>query len=418
MAQRKRAPRGRMEARGASAVAIMTSCRLNIENLILRIHATPLAPETWRGVIEAISNELGACSALMLRINTGPGAHPWLLPVNYDLEAVPPYTEHWVKHDAWLAGAESSGRVRTGMVSVDDQLVLRSEFLSSGFFQDYLKVYGLDRMMNVCLSEPSAIHHSSAAALSFFRRLGAEEFSSADVSMLSALSPHLVLASNNAWRVAQLCRTDTFRAAALDSLSLPMFTIEQDGRLIFANRAAETVFQKGQHLTAAHGRVSAAADLHERQVIDHVLRQMREGLGTSVVLTGKHSQWVLTSAPLSPSTAVSWMGLRMPSALLWMTPLEGRLTAGGPMTHVFGLTGAEQRLLEKLLNGSDVRRAAEALNVSIHTARTQLKSMLAKTGRKSQGQLLTLATRMATVAAPDRLTAEPLSYASARASTA
>jgi len=44
-----------------------------------------------------------------------------------------------------------------------------------------------------------------------------------------------------------------------------------------------------------------------------------------------------------------------------------------------------------------LREAAAHLNVSIHTTRNQLKSILSKTGRHSQAQLMSLVTRMASL---------------------
>lgn len=49
----------------------------------------------------------------------------------------------------------------------------------------------------------------------------------------------------------------------------------------------------------------------------------------------------------------------------------------------------------RLVAGDDLLEAAAALRISIHTARAQLKSVFRNTGRRSQGQLLMLAARLA-----------------------
>ena len=70
------------------------------------------------------------------------------------------------------------------------------------------------------------------------------------------------------------------------------------------------------------------------------------------------------------------------------------------VSEVFRLTRAEDQLLHQLMAGHALREAAGNLHVSIHTVRNQLKSVLRKTGRHTQAQLLTLVTRMASLQAP------------------
>jgi DNA-binding CsgD family transcriptional regulator len=68
------------------------------------------------------------------------------------------------------------------------------------------------------------------------------------------------------------------------------------------------------------------------------------------------------------------------------------------MAILFGLTVAERRILDRLIAGDELREAANGLRISVHTARAQLKSLFRKTGRRSQGQLLMLAGRIAMLA--------------------
>jgi DNA-binding CsgD family transcriptional regulator len=54
----------------------------------------------------------------------------------------------------------------------------------------------------------------------------------------------------------------------------------------------------------------------------------------------------------------------------------------------YGLTPAEARLLEVLARTSSLKRSADQLHRSYHTVRSQLKSVLQKTGTNSQVQLI------------------------------
>jgi DNA-binding CsgD family transcriptional regulator len=67
------------------------------------------------------------------------------------------------------------------------------------------------------------------------------------------------------------------------------------------------------------------------------------------------------------------------------------------MARLFELSPAERRIVDHLVGGGDLREAAAALHISIHTARGQLKSTFRKTGRRSQGELMLLAARIASL---------------------
>lgn len=65
-----------------------------------------------------------------------------------------------------------------------------------------------------------------------------------------------------------------------------------------------------------------------------------------------------------------------------------------------GLTAAEARLTAKLAQGLALNDAAGELGISAHTARTQLKSIFAKTGARRQSELVGMLSELASIAPP------------------
>jgi DNA-binding CsgD family transcriptional regulator len=59
---------------------------------------------------------------------------------------------------------------------------------------------------------------------------------------------------------------------------------------------------------------------------------------------------------------------------------------------LYGLTPAEGRLAAKLAELRSTEQAADDLSISLHTVRSQLKSIFAKTGAQTQAELLMLLT--------------------------
>jgi DNA-binding CsgD family transcriptional regulator len=79
-------------------------------------------------------------------------------------------------------------------------------------------------------------------------------------------------------------------------------------------------------------------------------------------------------------------------ALILLTDLDERCGPGEEtLRQVLGLTPAEARLLACICQGHGLPDAAQTLQISIHTARSQLKSVFAKTGTGRQSELVALA---------------------------
>lgn len=74
-----------------------------------------------------------------------------------------------------------------------------------------------------------------------------------------------------------------------------------------------------------------------------------------------------------------------------------RSEADGPsalaLRELFGLTAAEARFAVALAEGAAVEEIASRLGISMNTARTHLKAILAKTGTNRQAQLVAVLLR-------------------------
>ena len=62
--------------------------------------------------------------------------------------------------------------------------------------------------------------------------------------------------------------------------------------------------------------------------------------------------------------------------------------------QLYGLTGAELEVLTGLVNGMAVEQVAQLKGRSIATVRTQVRSLLAKTGSERQSDLIRLVARL------------------------
>jgi DNA-binding CsgD family transcriptional regulator len=81
---------------------------------------------------------------------------------------------------------------------------------------------------------------------------------------------------------------------------------------------------------------------------------------------------------------------RRAAAILHVRDPEQLTVIGRCLQELFGLTAAEAVLAAGLAEGKSIEELAAEQGVSMNTARTQLKSIFAKTGVHRQGQLISL----------------------------
>ena len=188
------------------------------------------------------------------------------------------------------------------------------------------------------------------------------------------------------------------RANALDAVNSAVFAINRTHRLLFANFLGEEWLRQGKWVNVTNGALTPSPYVRPRTRFTAELLRAATGVGSTFLttdsLTRDEAQVSITPIPVDLELGVP---VTTPVSLIWITPTAIRNDTARDMALVFGLTPAEHRILAHMIAGSDLREAAVALHVSIHTARAQLKSILRKTGRRSQGQLLLLAGRLATL---------------------
>jgi DNA-binding CsgD family transcriptional regulator len=376
---------------------------LDIDALILKIHSAPLQWGGWTAVASELIGFLRADSAALLRISSDPHTIPWVLPVGFDSAALDSYGTYWASRDLWHEGARREGRLQGGVVSVDDQLVRRPVFLRSAYFNECLKQYDLNRMMNLCLLTQDPNRPRSVGGISFYRGIGKEAFSAADAALLGHLSPHLIIAATNSWRVEALQLRQSVSQGALDAVTGAVFAINRDGSTLFTNMAAETLLRRSQWVQVVNGKLLPSTSLRSSSAFTAALRQLADGIGSTTLLTERLGSRQATMHVIPFAEPLSTVGQKGAIiGLIWLVPVVSADSSITNMIAVFRLTGAEGRLLRRLVEGDDLASASAFLGISIHTARAQLKSILHKTGKRSQGQLMALVSRVGMISTTEQ----------------
>jgi pSer/pThr/pTyr-binding forkhead associated (FHA) protein/DNA-binding CsgD family transcriptional regulator len=174
-------------------------------------------------------------------------------------------------------------------------------------------------------------------------------------------------------------------AQVLDTLQLAVVLVSQEGRhILWANRSARAILGRGEGLGVGPQGLQVA-DAFAGQRLRRLLSGTtgRDG-GAVQVPRADRKPLVLITSPLTQGRAgvVHAVFVTDPDAAI-----EAPVAA---LARLYGLTPTESEVAGELLAGRTPEELAEELGISIHTARTHVKHILAKTDTRRQSELVRL----------------------------
>lgn len=227
------------------------------------------------------------------------------------------------------------------------------------------------------------------------RHPGRAAFTDRDLAWLSLLQPHL----QNAEFVKRLIPEGVLESAAsghlVRSMSEGLIIVSADGAIAWLNPSARKILAARQGLSNRNGHLQATRAF-ETARIKMLIREAANG-NAGAMLVEHGAMWLpygLAFMPLPvdglpPGTAAGADLSR--SVLITIKDMRHHIDVIiARLTDVFGFTQAEQRIGAMLLAGHSLADAADLMGKSLSTVKKQLRSMLTKTGARSQAELLSM----------------------------
>ncbi|WP_066806290.1 helix-turn-helix transcriptional regulator [Sphingomonas asaccharolytica] len=154
--------------------------------------------------------------------------------------------------------------------------------------------------------------------------------------------------------------------------------IDRQRAVIDRNAAAEEILEKANPLELAFGRLHARCRRDMVKLETAMAQAQAGGYATIVLGEAGLGVEVLRTAPDAAEQCL----------ILLRDPAKEREAQIVDATRHFGLTKAEQGLLDILARGASLPDAAQMLGVARSTARTHLQRLFDKTGKRRQVDLL------------------------------
>ena len=309
----------------------------------------------------------------------------------WDPERVSAYSHYYGSRNVWVRAAEPV--LNTEPVRTSHMMCSRRELLRSEFYAGWLAP------MEITHAIGATLRVTGMNSVLFAIMAGTErsDFEGEDRIFLGKLLPHLTRALQMRDRLEEGVRRERALTDAFDRLSAGVLLVSSHGRVLFMNAAARSLVCKGEGLIVdAAGLRAARSDDTAR------LRALIGGASQTSVRRARHSGGVMRVArpngkpPLEVLVAPlrwvdDWPRIERAVAAVFVTDPSLAPPTAGVLTHLYGLTPREAKVLAVIATGASGKRAADELGVSYNTLKTHLRHIFMKTDTRSQAELVRLA---------------------------
>ena len=223
----------------------------------------------------------------------------------------------------------------------------------------------------------------------------ATHYQQREISLFKLLAPHVcrALAISDALDIRTL-RSEMLEKT-LDGLVTGVFLTARDGRVVYMNAAAERQIRTGNSIRIVNNRISPtdpAARAALSKAIDEASRDdidMDMSEHSLAIPDVDGAGYVATLLPVDRGRRRDIFAPFAASvAVFTQDPVQAPLMPGEAFARLYGLTGAELRVLLALAQGLGAMEAADMLGISEPTVRTHLQRIFSKTGTSRQTDLL------------------------------
>jgi DNA-binding CsgD family transcriptional regulator/PAS domain-containing protein len=273
-----------------------------------------------------------------------------------------------------------------GVIQASHAIVPDAEFERSAHYERFFRPNGNFYAMGAHFAR----WNEAAMHIGVHRPRCKGPFSRPERETLQTFSPHLQRVARITRRLGEYEHALGAARTALDALPFGIWIVDRQLHCQWANAPAEDATRTGTlglllsagrlalSDTALHGRLCAALDaLNAGHGPVHTVA-LGVG-GAALVLIDQQRR----NAPAEPA------GTDACGILVFLvdparpTPLDDDRVA-----NLYALTPAEIRLLAEFMRGYDLHEAAARLDISIHTARAQMKTSMQKVGAHRQSELM------------------------------
>jgi DNA-binding CsgD family transcriptional regulator len=364
-----------------------------LPGLLEKIYAAAEEPEAWEDALSGIVTTVDVMGVNFF-INFGSSSPDGIaLTSGMDLQTLQRYNEYYFKIDPMV---RASFEFPLGVFLSSEYLFSEAEYTNTEFYEDLNRPAGIHHIFGTTLARSS----SSYAALSMIQPRGVGTLQGDKLELFLQLIPHLQRSIHVYERLHQAERQLAYFEEVVERITCGVIFVDAGGHVVHANAAAQAMALETDGLSfdrdCVQGALSDDTKALRKMVIQTIETAIGKGVSCSegIVLSrpsGKRPYQVV-AAPLGGEQHERCSCRAL--AALFVTDPEAKPAIPEHLARVlYGLTPAEIRVAESLLQGAKPKEISDRYGVSIATVRTHLRSIFDKTETRRQSELVELLLR-------------------------
>lgn len=380
----------------------------NVQQTLISIYDAAMDQSRWQEALDHITAMVGSSSASLLMVPTETGTRAGAAPISLQVlsgqlaRLDPALVEYYIAHhavleaDAW----EHLRKLPPGTLLTDDVFYADMQAIRSRPDFDYLINHlHLFRRMAARLNDNRTWYD----AIAFQWHRDVLEIPDRSIEQAKVLLPHISKAFQLGRSNHQLHQHYRAVIGALDQVQIGVCIADQDGSLVFYNKEARRILEMDDGIRL---------DPRERLTVNNAVLDAR--------LNAAIEQIALTAAGKALQSGQTLLIDRISGGhpfLVDVTPVRDSLgelkqdLAGAMVTIIdpenhqpfqtkrvalaYGLSDAEGDVCRYVVEGRSNQGIADERSVSLDTVKTQVKSIMNKTGTNRRADLIRLVVRTA-----------------------
>lgn len=362
--------------------------------LLEDLYESVTRPEYWQEFLIKVSDALSAKSALLRIENTSMSTVISSVFHGLDPALQKAYRARYIHVDPYVEAMKS---LPPGTIQPGEYKISHSDLMKTEYFSDYMRPQDNHHVIGGCICRDE--HFSIQFALQRDQLTGA--FCQDDVNFLHLLRPHIHRAVNLQKVMGQQGHRLEMSESALERMAVGLLLLNNQGIVEYTNPFAERFLHAQKGIRLFRNKLVAIGN-RENLLLQDIIRQAQlddnsnhYAVGQMLLSENGQGEYNLFAIayPIRRGQDTFQNIFPQASVALYIGPVEKRTELSQSLLKSFyGLTAAESRLAIELAKGKELKEIADTSHVSLHTVRTQLKSVFSKTRTNRQQDLMRLLT--------------------------
>lgn len=361
-----------------------------LESLLDALYYAPYDASGWQEFLNRIVSLSGSRSARILVMNKDADQVFNGVQVNTDASAYQAFVDHYVNLCPWRPGLSTlpPGKFYSSFL---DGICDQKTFYRSEFFNDWARHLDIHHG-----ASGTVWQHDGQTIQMFMQRTGGQgHFTRDETNAFNVLAPHI----RRALRLEAIMHQRRQQQAFLEQQGRfsAMLLVNAAGEVVYASESAWHTLRDEPGIRM-HARKLRLQDKASQENLDRLLTASFAGGSAHAPVTGgvvplwryARTPLLMQVIPLHPDADITLMPVPAHAAIYLVDSEQETQIDLDKLASLLDLTAAEARVAALISQGDKPADIAAFCGVSVHTVRSQIKSIFLKTEVSSQSQLTKL----------------------------